>query len=120
MTIVGTGSGPDHMGVIGSMIITVASGGLGFMDAVAGRYAVIQAPDRFIRRPARHVHADGNIDAVVLHPLKPADGLTEDDAGARILAGHVEDFSSSADLISGEDRQRLVEGSFQCRPTGAA
>src|SRR5512145_3204735 len=59
---------------------------------------------------------DRNIDAVVLHPLKAADGLAEDHPRARIFIGHFENVLASTDFVSAENRQCFVQRALQSLP----
>src|SRR6185436_8710430 len=58
---------------------------------------------------------NGNVDAVILHALKPPYRLTEHDARARVFVGHLENFLAGADLVRGQNGQR-----FNQRPLDSA
>src|SRR5687768_1925636 len=86
VAVIRSRSGPNHVGVIGPVIIAVAGGRFRFVYPGASVHTAVDAPDRFVSRPARHVEIDRDIDAMILHALEPADRLAEDDTSARILA----------------------------------
>ena len=101
VAIVRARSRPDHVRIIGAMIVAVTGGGFGFVNARARIHAAVETPDCLVSRPACRVQINRNIDAVILHALKPPDGLAKDHAGASVFAGDVEDFLSGADLVGG-------------------
>ena len=101
VTVIGSRAGPHHVRVIGAVIIAIAGHCFCFVNRASGRHAAIDAPNRFVGRPARLIEFNLNIDAVVLHPLDASDRWTENDPGAGILAGHVENFLCRAHLIGG-------------------
>src|SRR5262245_15334607 len=94
-------SRPDHVRIVGAMIVAVTGGRFGFVNARPRIHTAVDTPDRLVSRPSRHVQIDRDIDAVILHPLKTPDGLAKDYAIASVFAGDVEDFLSGADLVGG-------------------
>src|SRR5215510_13877328 len=101
VAIVCTRSRPDHVRIVGAMIVAVTGGRFGFVNARSRIHATVDAPDRLVSRPARRVEIYRNVDAVILHALKTPDGLAKDNAVASVFAGNVEDFLSGPDLVSG-------------------
>src|SRR5262245_40234024 len=101
VTIVCARSRPDHVRIVGAMIVAVTGGCFGFVNTRSRFHATVDAPDRLISRPARRVQIYRDVDAVILHALETPDGLAKDYAVASVFAGDVEDFLSSADLVSG-------------------
>src|SRR5215475_10202989 len=101
VAVVRARSRPEHVRIVGAMIVAVAGGRFGFVSARSRIHAAVDAPDRLVSRPACHVQIDRDIDAMILHPLKTPDGLAKDYAVASVFAGDVEDFLSGADLVGG-------------------
>ena len=104
VTVIRSRPRPNHVRIIRSMIVAVACRRFRFMCACASVHAAVNTPNRFVSRPSSHIKIDRNIDAVILHALKTADRLPENDARARVLAGDIEYFLGRADLIGGKDR----------------
>src|SRR5215510_8448515 len=101
VAVVRARSRPDHVRIVGAMIVAVAGGRFGFVSARSRIHATVDAPDCLVSRPARHVQINRDVDAVILHALKTPDGLAKDYAVASVFAGNIEDFLSSADLVGG-------------------
>ena len=78
MLVVSTGAGKDHVGKITGLIVALARHRFGLMHARPRFNATIELPQSFIGRPARAIEMDRNVDAMILHSLKAADGLAED------------------------------------------
>src|SRR5262245_50156057 len=101
VAIVCARSRPDHVRIVGAMIVAVTGGCFGFVNTRSRIHATVDAPDCLVSRPPRHVQINGDVDAVILHALKTPDGLAKDNAVASVFAGDVEDFLSGADLVGG-------------------
>src|SRR6266403_342182 len=103
MTVIGSRSGPDHMGIVGRLIIAVAGYGFCFVDVASGRHSAIELPQCFIGRPAGLVEGDGQIDAMILNALEAADGLTENHPLAGIFVGEFKNLLTAPHLISAKN-----------------
>src|SRR5215510_9750825 len=101
VAIVRARSRPDHVRIVGAMIVAVTGGRFGFVNARSRIHAAVDAPDCLVSRPSRHVQIDRDIDTVILHALKTPDGLAKDYTVASVFAGDVEYFLSGAYLIGG-------------------
>src|SRR5262245_20727939 len=53
---------------------------------------------------------------MILHPLEPPNRLTENDSGAGVFIGHLENLLARADFIGAENWQRLEERTFHGSP----
>src|ERR1044071_4710368 len=88
--VVGARAGEDQMGKITRLIMRLARHRFSLMHARPRFDAGVELPQSFVSRPTRAVEMDRNIDAVILHPLKAADGLAKDHAGTGVFVGHLE------------------------------
>src|SRR5215470_14048076 len=98
MAIVGSRPGEDHMRIVARVMIRIARDRLRLMDGGFRRLRRIEQPQSLVRRPARGVEMDRDIDAVVLDALEAADRLAEDDARARVFDGEVENLLTASHL----------------------
>src|SRR5262245_15751275 len=84
VAIVRARSGPDHVRIVGAMIIAVTGGRFGFVSTRSRIHATVDAPDCLVGRPTRHIQINRDIDAVILHALKTPDGLAKHYAVASV------------------------------------